>query len=138
MPPERFPPGSAQDWLARAKGDLSLSRIDLPDGAFFEDLCFHAQQAAEKALKAVYVHHKLNFRYIHDLAELINDLEKHHFIIPEIVKFAIGLNTYAHETRYPGFGEPVTSIEHNRALEMAAAVVNWAEEVMQGPNPEPD
>ena len=130
MPPERFPPGSARDWLARAKGDLSLSRIELPDGAFFEDLCFHAQQAAEKALKAVYVHHDWTFRYIHDLAELIDDLETHRLGIPDAVKHAIGLNTYAHDTRYPGLGEPVTSGEHRQAVDMASAVVEWAEKVM--------
>lgn len=97
---------------------------------FFEDLCFHAQQAAEKTLKAVYVHHKWEFRYIHDLAELINGLEIHHLKIPDTVKNAIGLNTYAHETRYPGLGEPVTSEEHRRAVDMAEAVVEWAEEVL--------
>ena len=41
------PPGSASDWLARAKGDLALAKVDLPQGGFYEDLCFHAQQAAE-------------------------------------------------------------------------------------------
>jgi HEPN domain-containing protein len=45
--------GSAFDWPARAKGDLALARIALPEGGFYEDLCFHAQQTAEKALKAV-------------------------------------------------------------------------------------
>lgn len=55
--------GSAIDWLARAKGDLALAGGELPDGAFLEDLCFHAQQAAEKALKAVHVHHSIKFRY---------------------------------------------------------------------------
>ena len=54
MPQGKRVPGSAADWLARAKGDLALAEIPLPKGAFYEDLCFHAQQAAEKALKAVY------------------------------------------------------------------------------------
>lgn len=97
----------------------------------YEDLCFHAQQAAEKALKAVYVHHNWEFRYIHDLAELINDLEIHHLRIPDTVKRVIGLNTYAHETRYPGLGEPVTSQEHRRAVDMALAVVEWAEDILE-------
>ncbi len=56
MPQDRPVPGSAEDWLARAEGDLALARVPLPEGAFYEDLCFHAQQAAEKALKAVYQH----------------------------------------------------------------------------------
>ncbi len=40
-------PGSAEDWLMRAEGDLALARAPLPEGAFYEDLCFDAQQAAE-------------------------------------------------------------------------------------------
>ena len=65
MPQDRPIPGSAQDWLVRAKGDLALARTPLPEGAFYEDLCFHAQQAAEKALKAVYRHRGWSFRYTH-------------------------------------------------------------------------
>ncbi len=67
MPQDRPVPGSAEDWLARAEGDLALARTPLPEGAFYEDLCFHAQQAAEKAIKAVYQHYGKRFRYTHDL-----------------------------------------------------------------------
>jgi len=54
MPPDESIPGSAQDWLARARGSLALAKQPKPEGAFWEDQCFLAQQAAEKALKAVY------------------------------------------------------------------------------------
>lgn len=57
MPTERPMPGSPAEWLARARGDLALARVPLPAGGFYEDLCFHAQQAAEKAIKAVYRRH---------------------------------------------------------------------------------
>ncbi len=40
MPQDRPVPGSAEDWLARAQGDLALARAPLPEGAFYEDLCF--------------------------------------------------------------------------------------------------
>ena len=53
---DRPTPGTPKDWLARAQGDLALAQISLPEGAYYEDLCFHAQQAAEKAIKAVYRH----------------------------------------------------------------------------------
>ena len=76
MPQDRSSPGSANDWLARAKGDLALARGPLTVDAFLEDLCFHAQQAAEKAIKAVYVFEGLRFRYTHDLDELLSGLKK--------------------------------------------------------------
>ena len=75
MPQDRPLPGSAEDWLARAEGDLALARAPLPEGAFYEDLCFHAQQAAEKSLKAVYQYFGKRFRYTHDLASISTVLE---------------------------------------------------------------
>jgi len=55
MPAEDRMPGSPPDWLHRARSDLNLARLSRPEGVLLEDLCFHAQQAAEKALKAVLV-----------------------------------------------------------------------------------
>jgi HEPN domain len=51
VPQGRPIPGSPQEWLARARGDLALARAPLPEGRFYEDLCFHAQQALQKALE---------------------------------------------------------------------------------------
>jgi len=43
---------------------------------FFEILlCFQAQQAAEKAIKAVYISKKVAFPYIHDISHLLAALE---------------------------------------------------------------
>jgi HEPN domain-containing protein len=39
-------------WLDQARGDLAHARNDLQDG-FYDWACFSAQQAAEKAVKAV-------------------------------------------------------------------------------------
>ena len=76
MPQDRPPPGSAGEWLRRARSDLVLARIDLPEDGLYEDLCFHTQQAAEKSLKAIYQHHGWTFRYVHDLEELLTGLSR--------------------------------------------------------------
>ncbi len=47
-----FEPGSAADWLRRARSDLALASAPRPDGVLLEDLAFHGQQAAEKAIRA--------------------------------------------------------------------------------------
>jgi len=54
MSPDRATPGSAADWLARARGSLALAKQSHSQEVFLEDQCFLAQQAAEKAIKAVY------------------------------------------------------------------------------------
>ena len=127
MPPDRPVPGSALDWLARAKGDLAIARAPLPKGAFYEDLCFHAQQAAEKALKAFYQHHGLVFRYTHDIEELVRGLQEKGLRIPPEVVDADVLTSFAWEARYPGLNEPVTTEEYQEALRKAETLVAWAE-----------
>ncbi|MBI2088492.1 MAG: HEPN domain-containing protein [Deltaproteobacteria bacterium] len=50
IPPDKIIPGSPLDWLTRAKGNLALAKQAKAEGAFREDQCFLAQQAAEKAM----------------------------------------------------------------------------------------
>ncbi|MBF0137243.1 MAG: HEPN domain-containing protein [Magnetococcus sp. DMHC-1] len=99
MPPNKAAPGSPLDWLQRAKGDLAIAKMPLPSDACYEDLCFHAQQAAEKAVKAVFRYRGFAFRYTHDLERLLTELEGTGEIIPEDVRMADDLTTFAWETR---------------------------------------
>ena len=55
MLPETSAPGSPTDWLRHAYSDLALASITPSSQILLEQLCFHAQQAAEKALKAILV-----------------------------------------------------------------------------------
>jgi len=43
--------GASQEWLKRAKSNLTRARQPKPDDVIWEDLCFDAQQAAEKSIK---------------------------------------------------------------------------------------
>jgi len=130
-------PGAPQEWLARAKGNLALAGVEKPDGVFWEDLCFNAQQAAEKAVKAVFQQRGILFRYIHDLEELITNLANHGVEIPEYVKDAAKLTQYALETRYPGHSELTSAEEHRQALQIAERVVAWAEAIIAQSPPSP-
>ena len=56
MPHEPIEKGSAQEWLLFARSDLGVARSGKSPGVLLETLCFHAQQAAEKAIKAVLIH----------------------------------------------------------------------------------
>jgi HEPN domain-containing protein len=129
--PRKTQPGSALDWLTRAQGDLAIASAALPPGAFLEDLCFHAQQAAEKSLKAVFVHHGIAFRYTHDLDELTTGLKQSGIEVPATIDDATVLTAFAWEARYPGTGEPVTQNEYTEAVIMARTVVDWTLSVLQ-------
>ena len=119
--------GTSQAWLKRAKSNLTRARQPKPDGVIWEDLCFDAQQAAEKSIKAVLVFLGIQFRFVHDIAELLTLLENHDVILPEEIKAATELTNYAVETRYPGPTEPVTEEEFKQALQTAEAVFAWSE-----------
>lgn len=105
MPPPDPPPGSAEDWLRRAHSDLALARLPRPPGVLFEDLCFHSQQAAEKALKAVLVARSRPVPRTHSIPRLL-ELMPAPPAVPETVQEAAILTDYAvsaSRARPPGF-----------------------------------
>jgi len=127
MQPEGSKPGTPQEWLRRAKSNLALASQPKLDQVYWEDLCFEAQQAAEKAIKAVLLSKGVRFRLVHDIAELLTLLEQNHVPVPEDIRAAAALTDYSVEARYPGPFEPVTENEFIEALSIAKAVVSWAE-----------
>ncbi len=124
---ERFPADDPREWMNRARSNLIRARTRIPE-TYLEDLCFDAQQAAEKALKAVLIAREFAFPYTHDLAKLIKLLEATGETIPEKVRDADQLTVFAVMTRYPPFdeGESVTDDDYVAAVAIAEAVVAWA------------
>ena len=128
-PSDRFPPDDPREWLNRAHGNLARMKHRVP-GTYLEDLCFDAQQASEKAFKAVLIEHRVEFAYVHDLAYLISLLEHDNVHVPDEVRRAANLTRYAVESRYPALAEPVTEKEYDEAVDIAEAVVKWAEKLL--------
>ena len=115
-------------WLSRAKGNLNLAeKGGLLKGVLLEDLCFNAQQAAEKALKAVCLAQGMDIPKTHSLVHLMDILEAEGVEIPKNVRDADILTQYAVQSRYPSFMEEITRSEYRDALKLAANVVFWAE-----------
>ena len=115
-------------WLRRARSDLQLGRVALrAKGVLPEDACFHAQQCAEKALKALLLQQEIDFPRTHVIEVLLDLLKVNGVDIPTGVDEAFQLSEYAVQTRYPGEWEPVTKAEARRAIEQAALVLAWVE-----------
>ncbi len=127
MPPESQKRGSPQEWLRFAKGNLELARRDEPPGGLWEPLCFEAQQAAEKAVKAVLIHLGVDFPRTHNLQVLLGLVEATGLKVPPEIWEADQLTEYTMEGRYPGGTEPLSQDEHRQAQALAEAVVRWAE-----------
>ena len=135
MQSDRNDPGSPSDWLKRAKSNLIRARQPKPEEVFWEDICFDAQQAAEKSLKALLLFYKIPFRFVHDIAELLTALEQNGISLPEQIRAGAELSDYAVEARYPGPMEPVTEDEYKEAVRIAEMVVSWVEGLIM-PNTE--
>ncbi len=132
-PPERLPPDDPREWLRRARSNLALARARGPD-VYLEDLCFEAQQAAEKAIKAVLIHLGHEVPRAHDLARLLSVLGDAGEDIPDDVREAVDLTPYAVLGRYPGPLRALTEEEYLRAVVLAERVVRWAEQRVTGGN----
>jgi HEPN domain-containing protein len=86
---------------------------------------FHAQQAAEKAIKAVLSHKGVEFRRTHDLIALLDLLEDNALCAPPHADWLDELNPYAVEARY-GTIEP-DGLDRNHVLAAITAVIAWAQ-----------
>lgn len=109
----------------RAESDLAIAQTVIP-GAYLEDLCYHAQQCCEKALKAVLLSRTGSFPYVHDLAELVTKVGETGLPVPKRLQPAVALTEYAVAGRYPGLSEPVTEAQWRKAVVHARAVLAWA------------
>lgn len=131
MPPRRKPPDDPLEWLNRARSNLEMAKAGTRlRTVYFEDPCFEAQQAAEKAIKAVLLHLGIRFPYIHDLADLLDLIKTAGKKLPKGVQDADRLTRFAVVTRYPGLAEPVTRQDLLRAVKIAENVVRWAGNMM--------
>ena len=120
-------PGSPREWLSHAESDLRLAKLAANDPYIIGgQVCFHAQQAAEKSIKAALLCRGIEFPLTHDIEELLKLAEDQGVIIPEEVQEADHLTPYAVETRYPGYLQEITGDDLSNALRIAEQTVSWA------------
>ncbi len=124
-------PGSPEEWLSHAESDLRLALLAAKDRQILPgQVCFHAQQAAEKSIKAALLWQGIEFPLTHDIEELLEIAENQSFVVPGDVQEAAHLTPYAVETRYPGYLEEITKDDIKAALRIAEQTVSWAKNVL--------
>lgn len=107
-------------FLQKAEHDLGTARLLIADEVYFDSICFHCQQLAEKSIKALLTHKSIRFKKIHDLEILLSMLNDPDF--NEHGSYAVILNSYAVDARYPGdYAEPEKE-EATEALRMATEI----------------
>ena len=109
-------------WLRFSAEDLDVAQRLLADRSSAPRfVCWHSQQAAEKALKAALAIEEVDYPYTHDLNALRNLLPDSWSIRvehPDLTE----LSQWAVEARYPGEWAEATEVDAARAETEARAV----------------
>lgn len=112
-------------WAARAEEDYRLAQSALRrKQPLLYGACFHAQQCAEKYLKALLVFRGRDFPKTHDLVALSTLCEQAGIIVPIDPDDLDRLSAYAVRVRYPG-EEPFLE-EARAAMQIAGKVRRFA------------
>lgn len=112
-------------WAEKAEEDFLLAQSALRrKKPIIAGACFHAQQCAEKYMKALLVSKTADFPMAHDLL-LLNNLCSNAGIFMEVdPKLLNTLSDYAVRTRYPGEGP--TLADAREAIEIAKLIRSFS------------
>ena len=122
MPP-LFRDEEAREWLAIAARDLRVSELALGDSPpLIREALYHAQQAAEKALKAFLIWHGRPYPRTHDIHRLLDLCTPIDASLDQALSDAVDLTEFAVRFRYPGEDQPAPE-EARVWLETARRVV---------------
>ena len=90
------------EWISYADVDLAMAGRALGEEPRFPEMaCFHAQQCAEKCLKAYLVTHRIEFVRTHSLVYLVRLCTDRDGRFSEVMDIAARLQNYAALARYP-------------------------------------
>lgn len=125
-----------RDWLDQAERDMRRAAIDI-QYEYWEWACFTAQQAAEKAVKALLMSHGCSV-WGHAITPMLRGLET--LSPPEtLIGQAQLLDAHYIPTRYPnGFAEGKPADYYNEqkareAVDAAAAIIRFCQDHLHRP-----
>jgi len=124
-----MPKQESERFLSLAYADrdacIALSRIEEIKPHI---VCFHAQQAIEKALKAVLIIREQHTKRTHDLSECAYQIEELGFHLPVSVESLAMLTPYAVIGRYGGIEDEIVTTDE--AISMMDQILEWTAEII--------
>lgn len=131
----------AKRWFAQSRADIAVVRTLLAAG-HYATACFHAQQAAEKALKSVLFSKGERYVWGHSVRDLARRCEAHDQACSALAEEASLLDQYYIPTRYPnGLPSPAiaadvyTSGQARAALAASERILAVVETILQRAQP---
>lgn len=105
---------------SESRRNLAVAEQLLSDAVpYFGSIGFHAQQAAEKFLKAFLVWHQIEFPKTHDLSQLLQFVALREKSLSASLQGILILTDYGVDTRYPADLPDLTANEASQAVELA-------------------
>lgn len=110
-------------WMAKGDNDLRNAEhtLTMTEGCPLDTVCFHAQQCAEKYVKAYLAFQGIDFPKTHDLGELVALLSDPGWF-PLSVEECEQITDYATVTRYPGDWGSIDRPDAEHAVAVAKLV----------------
>lgn len=87
-------------WIAKAESDFAALDTLLERDRALDAACFHAQQAAEKYLKAYLTHEEVPFPFIHHIEKLLHLCARRDPAFLSLQSVGVQLTPYATNLRY--------------------------------------
>jgi len=120
-------PSRARDWLAQARRDLEQA-VDSREKARHEWACFAAQQAAEKAVKALHLQYGQD-AWGHVVARLLQELPDSIRVPTDLVEKGRVLDAFYIPARYPNSHPEGAPFQHYGSLQSQEAIL-YASEII--------
>ena len=121
---------TAQRWLTQAEHSLSVTQV-LLENELWPEVCFHAEQTAQLALKAYLFFEGRRFVNVHSVRTLAEECFNHAPEFEPLMDYGMILDRYYLSTRYPdALPDPAIPFESfgpldaRQALEFAAEIVS--------------
>jgi HEPN domain-containing protein len=110
-------------WIEIAEEDLLLAKhaFSLKSNIPYRLICYHAQQCAEKYIKAFLVSKFIDFPYTHSINALIK-LVPQEFNLITTLESAFTLTNYAVARRYPGEYQDIKKDDAINSVKLAELV----------------
>lgn len=112
-----------EKWCKKAENDLLVIKNNLAAKEIpFDACCFHAQQAAEKYLKAFLVARKIHFPKTHDLIALNKLCTELNPAFSQLHEAALNLSDFSITPRYPDAFDDLTIDDAKNAVTHAVLI----------------
>lgn len=111
-----------EEWAKYADEDIMTAELLLRENGTPNQICFHAQQAAEKYLKGFLSFHKKKFEKVHQLSYLLQLCAGINSAFEGLREDIFYLTRFYIETRYPGDFPEFSHQDAKKAYEAALRV----------------